>query len=397
MPAIINSDDGVVSGSSGLKTSGANDGLLNLQTNGSTAMSVNASQQVTFNNGANLPNTFGFKNRIINGGMVIDQRNAGASVSFAASNSGYTVDRMQLSNVTDGAWTAQRSTTTATGFTNSLLLTVTTADASLGATQFASVQQLIEGFNVADLGWGTANAQTVTLSFWVRSSLTGTFGGAFVNSAQNRSYPFTYTINSANTFEYKTVTVAGDTSGTWLTDNGIGVRIYFGLGVGATYSGTSGAWAGSLLISATGATSVVGTNGATFYITGVQLEKGSTATSFDFRPYGTELMLCQRYYEKSYTQSTVPGTATQDGCFMTVRIDSIGSGTDRYKVTKRAAPTITTYSPEASNTTGARNYSTNANITTTVVGIGDTGFYFVPGSTSTGNGIGIHWVAAIEL
>jgi hypothetical protein len=82
---------------------------------------------------------------------------------------------------------------------------------------------------------------------------------------------------------------------------------------------------------------------------------------------------------------------------MTVRIDSIGSGTDRYKVTKRAAPTITTYSPEASNTTGARNYSTNANITTTVVGIGDTGFYFVPGSTSTGNGIGIHWVAAIEL
>jgi hypothetical protein len=304
---------------------------------------------------------------------------------------------MQFSNVTDGAWSAQRSTTTAAGFTNSLLLTVTTADASLGATQFASVQQLVEGFNVADLSWGTANAQTVTLSFWARSSLTGTFGGALVNSAQNRSYPFTYTISAANTFEYKTITITGDTTGTWLTDNGIGIRVYFGLGVGSTYSGTAGSWAGSLLISATGATSVVGTNGATFYITGIQLERGSVATSFDFRSIGQELLLCQRYYEKSYTQTTVPGTATQDGCFMTLRIDSVGAGSEKYKVTKRAAPTITTYNPEAANTTGARNYSTNGNVTTTSVGIGDTGFYFVPGSSSVGNGIGIQWVAAIEL
>ena len=345
MPSVINSDNGVISGTSGLKTSGSNDGLLDFQSNGTRIAGITTSAFQVGTDNVSAVNSMGFRNRIINGDMRIDQRNAGASVSFAASSSGYTVDRMQLSNVTDGAWTAQRSTTTATGFTNSLLLTVTTADASLGATQFASVQQLVEGFNVADLGWGTANAQTVTLSFWVRSSLTGTFGGAFVNSAQNRSYPFTYTINSANTFEYKTVTVAGDTSGTWLTDNGIGVRIYFGLGVGATYSGTSGAWAGSLLISATGATSVVGTNGATFYITGVQLEAGSVATPFERRAYGTELALCQRYYEKSYNQATVPGTATGDGYSLGC-VNSNASTTyysvniDKFAVVKRAAPTM---------------------------------------------------------
>jgi len=276
-------------------------------------------------------NNVTMRNRIINGAMVIDQRNAGASVSFAASTSGYTVDRMQFSNVTDGAWTAQRSTTTAAGFTNSLLLTVTTADASLGATQFSSVQQLIEGFNVADLGWGTANARTVTLSFWARSSLTGTFGGALVNSAQNRSYPFTYTISAANTFEYKTITITGDTAGTWLTDSGIGIRVYFGLGVGSTYSGTAGSWSSNLYVSATGATSVVGTNGATFYITGVQLEAGSVATPFERIDYGRQLIQCQRYYETGQTIKI--GAQTQATYFTFLPVT--------FACSKRAAPTVT--------------------------------------------------------
>jgi hypothetical protein len=134
------------------------------------------------------------------------------------------------------------------------------------------------------------------MSFWVRSSLTGTFGGVVRNSANNRSYPFSYTISSANTWEQKVITIAGDTTGTWVTNNGIGLRIHWGLGVGSTTSGTAGAWSASEFNSATGAVSVVGTSGATFYITGVQLEKGSTATSFDYRPYTTELQLCQRYY-----------------------------------------------------------------------------------------------------
>ena len=295
MPSVINSDDGVVSGTSGLKTTGGNDGLLNIQTNGSTAMSVNASQQVTFNNGANLPNTFGFKNRLINSDMRIDQRNAGASVT--PTNSQYLVDRWQASLTQASKYTAQQNAGAVTppaGFRNYLGFTSSSAYSVLTGDIFG-FGQIIEGFNVADLGWGTANAQAVTLSFWVRSSLTGSFGGAIKNDGDTRNYPFTFTISAVNTWEQKTVTIPGDTSGTWGSTNGAGINIRFSLGCGSTYSGTAGAWTGTNIWQPTGSTSVVGTNGATFYITGVQLEKGSTATSFDFRSYGTELELCQRY------------------------------------------------------------------------------------------------------
>jgi len=273
----------------------------------------------------------GFKNRLINGSMVLDQRNAGASASLTSSQT-YFVDRFFGVEDTDGTMTIQRSTTAPTGFINSLLMTTTSADASLGATQICYVGQKIEGLNVADFAWGTASAATITVSFWVRSSLTGTFGGAIANNAFNRSYPFTYTISSANTFEYKTITIAGDTSGTWPTDNGGSIQLFFGLGVGSTYSGTAGAWAGSGYISATGATSVIGTNTATFYITGVQLEKGSTATSFDYRPYGTELVLCQRYYE---VVNATLGAYVDNGALDNVRFYIA------FKVTKRANPTVT--------------------------------------------------------
>jgi hypothetical protein len=236
----------------------------------------------------------GFRNRLINGNMVIDQRNAGASVTLN-DTSLYTLDRWYATEDTDGGMTLQQVSTAPAGFTNSIKITTTTADASLAAGQFCRLVQAVEGYNMADLGWGTASAQSVTLSFWVRSSLTGTFGGAFRNNAGNRSYPFTYSISAADTWEYKTITVAGDTSGTWLTTNGVGVQVQFGLGVGSTYSGTAGAWASSYLLSATGAVSVIGTLNATWYITGVQLEAGSVATPFERRPYTTELQLCQRY------------------------------------------------------------------------------------------------------
>ena len=237
----------------------------------------------------------GFKNRIINGAMVIDQRNAGASVTPA--NGAFMVDRFQYVSSQASKFTAQQnagSVTPPVGFIKYLGLTSSSAY-SISATDFFTVSHKIEGFNTADFGWGTANASIVTLSFWVRSSLAGTFGGTVFNDAQNRYYVFSYTISSANTWEQKTITIAGDTSGTWATDNSVGMRIMFGLGVGSTYSSAAGSWGGTLYYSVTGATSVVGTNGATFYITGVQLEKGSTATSFDYRPYGTELALCQRY------------------------------------------------------------------------------------------------------
>jgi hypothetical protein len=234
----------------------------------------------------------GMKNRIINGAMVIDQRNAGAAVTTDGS---YPVDRLYTDMVQASKITFQQSTTVPAGFKNSVVATSLSAY-SVGASDFFQLTQGIEGLNVSDFGWGTADATAVTLSFWVRSSLTGTFGGAFRNNALNRSYPFTYTISSANTWEKKIITVAGDTSGTWLTTNSVGIRLTFGLGNGSTYSGTANTWASANYQNATGATSLVGTNGATFYITGVQLEKGSTATSFDFRSYGDELYLCQRYF-----------------------------------------------------------------------------------------------------
>ena len=256
---------------------------------------------------------FGFKNRIINGAMVIDQRNAGAEVNPAVA--GYYLDRWNyFQNQTSKGKIGQNAgaVTPPVGFTNYLGFTSTSAYALLTADQFF-IRQDIEGLNTADLAWGTASAATVTLSFWVRSSLTGSFGGAIQNSGRDRNYPFAFTINSANTWEYKTVTISGDTTGTWLTTNGRGITVLFSLGTGATYSATAGAWTGtSFITSATGATSVVSTNGATFYITGVQLEKGSTATSFDYRPYGTELALCQRYYFKIsgfYSYSAI-GTGT---------------------------------------------------------------------------------------
>jgi hypothetical protein len=278
----------------------------------------------------------GFKNRIINGAMQIDQRNAGASVTPSVTNT-YTLDRWNTNFTQASKFSVQQSTVAPAGFTNSLAVTTVSA-VSVGSGDLFALQHIIEGLNVADLGWGTANAQPITLSFQVRSSLTGTFGGVLGNSAHNRSYPFTFTISSANTYETKTITIPGDTTGTWLTNNGAGIRIFFNLGSGATYSGTAGAWSASTLIAPTGATSVVGTNGATFYITGVQLEKGSTATSFDYRPYGTELALCQRYCINY--KSSDAGAYVRYGsgyAWSTLNMDIVM----HFPVTMRASPSLT--------------------------------------------------------
>jgi hypothetical protein len=262
-------------------------------------MILDGSNGVTFNDASlqgAAASPYVLKNRIINGDMVIDQRNAGASVT--PTNGQYSVDRWQFQVSQASKLTAQQSSVAPTGFKNSLLVTSSSAY-SVGAADYFSVLQSIEGFNTADLEFGTANAKTVTLSFWVRSSLTGTFGGTLINGAYSRAYPFTYTISVANTWEQKSVTIAGDTTGTWVgATNGIGMQVNFGLGVGANNSATAGSWTGSGEYSATGATSVVGTSGATFYITGVQLEQNTSATPFERRLYGQELANCQRYYYK---------------------------------------------------------------------------------------------------
>lgn len=272
-----------------------------------------------------------FKNRIINGDIRIDQRNAGASVNGGVLV--YTVDRFVSFVQTDGVMTFQQVADAPTGFTYSLKATATTADSSLSATQRAAIFQRIEGYNVADLMLGSASASQFTLSFWVKSSLTGTFGGAFQNNDSNRAYPFTYTISAANTWEQKFITITGDTTGTWNTTNGTGLQVVWGLGVGSTYSSTAGSWQTGDYNSATGGTSVIGTLNATWQVTGVQLEKGSTATSFDYRPYGTEFMLCQRYYQ------TIPYMYV--GVQMSSATLANYRSTFTYPVVLRATPTVT--------------------------------------------------------
>jgi len=298
----------------------------------------------------------GNRNRIINGDMRIDQRNSGASVT--PGNNTYALDRWRQNSTQASKYSCQQnagSVTPPSGFSQYMGITSLSAYSVTSGDAFW-VDQLIEGFNVSDLAWGTANAKPITLSFWVRSSLTGTFGGSFRNGSAARTYPYSYTISVANTWEQKVISIQGDTSGTWATDNSIGVYVGFNLGSGSTYIGTAGAWAAANYISATGATSVVGTSGATFYITGVQLEPGTVATPFERRSYGAELVLCQRYY---YEDAALIATGLSG--------TSLARATASHPVEMRAAPSVTVsnsvqfFSGSATATAtggGVTNYST---------------------------------------
>jgi hypothetical protein len=277
------------------------------------------------------------RNRIINGAMVIDQRNAGASVN--PSSGAYLLDRFFYTGTQASKMGFQQNygaVTPPAGFTNYLGM-YTTSAVSVGAGDTFLVAQNIEGFNTADLAFGTANAKTVTLSFQVYSSLTGTFGGALANNVGSRSYPFNYTISTANTWTSISVTIPGDTSGTWVgATNGIGMTVRFGLGSGSTYSGTAGAWASANIVQPTGTVSVVGTLSGTFLLTGVQLEVGTQATSFEYRQYGTELALCQRYCRTLTSDSGTDKAMFSGVCYTT--------GTAIYSYTfptMRVAPTAT--------------------------------------------------------
>jgi hypothetical protein len=357
--------------------------------------------------GVNTPNTFGFKNRVINGNMAIDQRNVGAS--FTVTSTGalqYTLDRWAATSNVSSKFSVQQnsgSVTPPTGFTNYLGV-VSLAATTPGSSDYYMLRQILEGYNVSDLGFGTANAKTITVSFWVRSSLTGTFGGSLNASAYSRSYVFSYTINSANTWEQKTITITGDTTGTWLTTNGSGIEFNFSMGVGSTYQTTVNAWNAGAYLSATGATNVVATNGATWYVTGVQLETGTKATSFDFRDYGRELILCQRYYTKSYVPTTALGTATVSGMVGgAMALTTVGgSATSSFPVQMRTAPTMAFWDSagNASKMTGTTNGTTMTdNLTVSPNGpfnITNNNFWF------TGNGqatyaMFLHYSANAEL
>ena len=290
-------------------------------------------EQMTTQSGFTLGagNASSFKNRVINGAMVIDQRNAGASVTGGVGYT-YPVDRFKFYSSVASKLSGQQSTTATAGFVNSLLLTSLAATAPAAGDEY-QLYHAIEGYNTADLGWGTASAKSVTLSFWARSSLTGTFAGCVYNNGGTRCYVFTYTISAANTFEYKTITIPGDTSGTWLTTNSNGITIAWDLGSGSNLNGTADVWASAFDSRTSGSVTLVGTNGATFYITGVQFEVGTVATSFDYRSYGTELALCQRYFT-----SSTGGSYLGALCFSTNRVLS---GVAYSAPPMRVVPTVT--------------------------------------------------------
>jgi hypothetical protein len=254
-------------------------------------------------NAVNLASTsatgFSGRNRIINGAMVIDQRNAGAAVNGSGGTKTYPVDRFysQIYNTT-GNTTGQQSSVAPTGFANSMRITVQTADASVGATDQVWYGQDIEGFNVSDFGFGAAGAATITLSFWVYSNVTGTYCVTFKNSAENRGYTAEYTISASNTWEKKTITLAGDTTGTWLTTNGAGLKVWFVLMAGSSQQTTANTWnATSGSIATSNQVNFMSSTSNSWQISGVQLEVGTVATPFEREIYSETLAKCQRYFQ----------------------------------------------------------------------------------------------------
>jgi len=352
----------------------------------------------------NASGFIGNRNRIINGAMVVDQRYAGSGNTLVTTTETFVVDRF-VGYKDGGVITSGQSSVAPAGFTNSISWSVGTGYSATSG-QYTFLKQHIEGFNTADLGLGTVDAKTITLSFWVRASVTGTYSGSFTNGAANRGYAWTYTINSANTWEYKTITVPGDTSGTWVgATNGIGLRVYWDQGSGTGARTTAGTWQTGTYTGVTGTTAISATTGATFYITGVQLERGSTASSFEYRSYGAELALCQRYFEKSFDIGTAvaQNSGTFNGAAVAQspgQLSGMSFGDTRYKVNKRNAATVTFYNPAAANAF-ARDQNASVSCTATSAWVIGESSFAISATTGSGSGItnriGVHWSADSEL
>jgi hypothetical protein len=353
-----------------------------------TYQDASGGSNAVFSGVASPPNSMGFRNRIINGNMVIDQRNAGASVTPASGQ--YLVDRFKAEHTAASKFSGQRVTTAPAGFNNSLLLTSLSAY-SVGSSDVFQVGQVVEGFNIADFGWGTADAKAATLSFWVRSSLTGTFGGVVIAGGGGYNLPVSYTISSANTWEYKTVSIPAPTTGSFGTSNDSGAILLWSLGCGTSLLGTPGSWTASTIRGVTGQVNLVATNGATFYITGVQLEAGTNASAFEQIDYGRELMMCQRYCVLLDNDQCHVGAGVWYAT--TAAIYQM-----RLPVQMRAAPTLTNVSPTvAMYINGAALTGTAPTINT--VNNSSVEFYtpVSSGSTTAGYGTSARYTAGKSL
>ena len=357
---------------------------------------LNPDGSVNISGGTLSPQT-GFKNRIINGAMTIDQRNAGAAINSASGAGNFAVDRFAYNASQTGKVNLQQTTANiaqTNGFGYCLTVT-STSSYSVTSTDYFFVEQRIEGSNIADIGWGTSASKTVALSFVVYSSLTGTFGGSLI--VGSGSYPFSYSVPVANTWTQISVSVPVNTTYTPTSlTNGTGVRVMFGLGSGSTLTAAAGSWQSGTFVQPTGSVSVVGTNGATWAATGVQLEKGSTATPFEFRSIGQELTLCQRYFETTLTVAPADNMGVLETAGFAIS-DGSSVAAFQYMVRKRAAPTMTVYAPLTTSPAGkVRNGNTSAitNIGSPLLSV--TGSVFATG-TGANNYIQFGYALSAEL
>ena len=284
------------------------------------------------------------RNLIINGAMTVSQR--GTSGTSTADI--YTVDRFAIGHGSPvNAMTFEQSTDTPDNFKNSIKVTAGTG-ASASTTGYAILRQAIEGQNISHLGFGTSAAKAIILSFHVKSSLTGTFGVSIRNQAGNRAYGGTYTISSANTWEYVTVAIPGDTSGTWPTDTGIGLHLFWDLGAGSNYDIAAGSWTtGTNMFGVESTVKLTETSSATFFITGVQLEIGDTATPFEHENFGTTLAKCQRYCAV-ITSSGSPGSTMYRDQYVT---DTMVTSSE-LPVQMRTTPSMTMTGSGGTSSTG---------------------------------------------
>ena len=389
---VSNSGNVTVSGSvTGGALSGSSLAVSGAATTGSLTVNSNAISAV---------NSLGFRNRILNGDCRIDQRNVGASISFPGGDGNYCLDRWRLQRQGAGTMTVQQVSSAPTGFTNALKFTVT-GTSTPSATDFYTFGQIIEGFNCSDLMWGTASAQSVTLSFWINSSVTGTYSASvYTMGGTSDAYPATFAVSAANTWEFKTITIPGATTGTWPTNNSGSIYFRIDLGSGSNYStATANAWNTSGLFRTNSSVNFISNASATLTVTGVQLEAGTVASPFERRDYGRELMMCQRYYEKSYNVDVVPGTNTGVGILYFITGSATGNvgGKVPFAVSKRATPTITIYPADGAS---AGNITTDflGEVTANVLSQGQSGFsVYVAGGGSAAGAVYGHYVASIEL
>lgn len=335
-------------------------------------------------------------NRVINGDMEISQRVETNTRTPGSGTEAYLTDRFVVTYTAVSKLSGQQVTDAPPGFNHSLKITTALGFAITAARNF-SLQTRIEGLNVSDLQYGSSAASDTTLSFWVKCSSAGTFGLSISNYGESRSYVAEYTINAASTWEQKTITIPGDTSGTWAVDTTTGIAIRWALGTGSNFHGTAGTWASANDFAVSGDFNVVSSTGVTWQLTGVQLESGATASSFVYLPFATRLALCQRYYEKSYNIGVVPGTITSIGGFTGIRANGAWTATAPFHVSKVAAPTVTLYSPITGNAGVVRNNTTAADEAATSTNSGTNCINVQGTSVTTSDQIFYHWAADSDL